>query len=49
VRTRRLGPALGGAALLTCAGCAVDQAAEVALYRQVLDAAVPRVADYEPG
>jgi outer membrane protein TolC len=49
VRTRRLGPALGGAALLTCAGCAVDQAAEVALYRQVLDAAVPRVPDYEPG
>jgi len=42
-------PVLRAAALLACAGCAVDQDAEVALYRQVLDAAVPRVPDYEPG
>jgi outer membrane protein TolC len=35
--------------VLLLAGCAVDQKKEVALYRTVLDAAVPPVAPYVPG
>jgi outer membrane protein len=36
-------------ALLFAAGCAVDQKKEVALYRTVLDTAVPPVPPYTPG
>jgi outer membrane protein TolC len=37
------------AALTLLAGCTVDQGKEVALYRDVLDASVPRVPDYAAG
>jgi outer membrane protein len=45
-------PRLGAcalAALVFCAGCAVDQQKEVRLYRDVLDSSVARVAPYVPG